>query len=229
MVFKYFLSKVIFTKSDIHYYSMSIKDYEEYIQKSGDNFGYRYGLFKILSDNFTIETATYPGSYIDITPSLFFPTTYYIDTDRKAKRFFKNKKEIFDYIERNKTYDEKINLRFFSEDYRKKFDDIISSSDLMISLYAGFISKYCKNLLKKNGLLIANNSHGDASMAQLDDDFTFFGVINYQNKKYYLKTDNLDKYFIPKKDIIVTKELLEKTNRGVGYKKPANYYLFRKK
>jgi len=63
----------------------------------------------------------------------------------------------------------------------------------------------------------------------LDDDFTFFGVINNQNKKYYLKTDNLDQYFIPKKDVVVTKALLEKTNRGVGYTKPANYYLFRKK
>jgi hypothetical protein len=98
----------------------------------------------------------------------------------------------------------------------------------MISLYAGFISKYCKNLLKKNGVLLANNSHGDASMAYLDDDLIFFGVINYQNKKYYLKTDNLDKYFILKRNITITKELLEKTNWGVGYTKPANYYLFRK-
>lgn len=91
---------------------MSINDYEEYIQKIGDNFGYRYDLFKILNDNFNIYTATYPGSYIDITPSFFFPTTYYIDTDRKAKKFFSNEKEIIDYIERNKTYDEKTILSF---------------------------------------------------------------------------------------------------------------------
>lgn len=158
-----------------------------------------------------------------------FPTTYYIDTDKKAKKFFTNEKEIIEYIERNKIYDEETHLRFYPEDYRKKFDDIIDSSDILISLYAGFISKYCKDLLKENGVLLANNSHGDASMAQLDDDFTFFGVINYKNKKYYLKTENLDEYFIPKKNIIVTKELLEKTNRGVGYTKPANYYLFRKR
>jgi len=208
---------------------MSIKDYEEYIKKSGDNFSYRYGLFKLLNDNFTIETATYPGSYIDITPSFFFPTTYYIDTDKKAKKFFTNEKEIIDYIKKNKRYDEDISMKYFPEDYRQDFDEIKYSSDLLISLYAGFISKYCKNLLKKNGLLLVNNSHGDASMAQLDNDFTFFGVINYQNKKYYLKTENLDEYFIPKKDITVTKELLEKTNKGVGYTKPANYYLFRKK
>jgi len=204
---------------------MTIKTYENYIKKLGD----RNGLFKLLNEKFSITTSSYPGSYVDITPSLFFPTTYYIDTDKKAKRFFKNEKEIIDYIEENKTYNEETNLTYFTKDYRKKFDDIIDSSDLLISLYAGFISKYCKALLKRNGLLIANNSHGDASMAQLDNDFTFVGIINYQNKKYYLKTDNLEEYFIPKKNITVTKELLEKTNRGVGYIKSANYYLFRKK
>jgi hypothetical protein len=153
----------------------SIIKYKDYMKKIGD----RYGLFKLLNDTFSITIAIYPGSYIDITPSLFFPTTYYIDTDKKAKKFFTNEKEIIEYIEENKTYDEKTNLRFYSEDYRKKFDDILDTSDLLISLYAGFISKYCKDLLKKNGVLIANNSHGDASMAQLDNDFTFFGVINY--------------------------------------------------
>jgi len=207
---------------------ISIKDYEDYIQKSGDNFGYRYGLFKILNDNFTMYTVSYPGSYIDITPSLFFPKTYYIDSDKKAKKFFSNKKEIIDYIEENKTYNEATTLRYYHEDYRKKFDDITNSSDLLISLYAGFISKYCKALLKKNGVLITNNSHGDASMAKLDNDFRLIGVVNYQNKKYYLKTENLDEYFIPKRNISVTKELLEKTNRGVGYTKSANYYLFMK-
>ena len=208
---------------------ISTKDYEEYIQKIGDNFGYRYGLFKFLNDNFKINTASYPGSYIDITPSLFFPKTYYIDSDKKAKKFFSNEKEIIYFIQENKTYSEETTFRFYPGDYRKKFDDITESSDLLISLYAGFISKYCKDLLKKNGLLLVNNSHGDASMAYLDYDLIFCGVINYQNKEYYLKTENLDLYFIPKKNITVTKEMLEKTNRGVEYTKSANYYLFRKK
>lgn len=124
---------------------MSIKTYEEYMKKVGD----RYGLFKLLNEELSINTASYPGSYIDITPSFFFSTTYYIDTDKKAKKFFENKEEILKYIDKNKTYEQRTDLRFFSEDYRKNFDDIADSSDLMISLYAGFISKYCKDLLKK--------------------------------------------------------------------------------
>jgi len=204
---------------------ISIKDYEEYIAKSGD----RYNLFKILKDNFSIKNVTYPGSYIDITPSFFFPIANYIDNDKNAKKFFKNENAILDYIEKNKTYTEDMKLKYYPEDYRNNFDEIINSSDLLISLYAGFISKYCKDILKKNGLLLANNSHGDASMAQLDNDFEFYAVINYRNNKYYLDKENLEGYFIPKKKLVVTKELLEKTNKGVGYVKSANFYLFKKK
>lgn len=91
---------------------MSIKDYEEYIQKSGNNFGYRYGFFKIMNDNFTIDTATYPGSYIDITPSFFFPTAYYIGTDKKAKKFFSNEEEIIEYIEKIKYMIKRLKLDF---------------------------------------------------------------------------------------------------------------------
>jgi len=204
---------------------ISIKNYEEYIAKIGD----RYNLFKLLKDNFSIKTIVYPGSYIDITPSFFFPTSYYIDTDKKAKKFFENEYLILEYIKKNKTYKEDIKIKYYPKDYRMNFQGIINPLDLLISLYAGFISKYCKNLLKKNGLLIANNSHGDASMAQLDNDLGFYGVINYRNKKYYLSKEGLDEYFIPKKNIIVKEELLEKTNRGIAYKKSANYYLFIKK
>ena len=208
---------------------MSINTYEEYMAKMSNHFGNRYDLFKLLNEEFSITTASYPGSYIDITPSFFFSKTYYIDIDKKAKKFFENKEVILEYIERNKTYEKKTNLIFLPQDYRNKFDDIAESSDLLISLYAGLISKYCKDLLKKNGVLLANDSHGDASMAHLDDDFTFFGVIEYQNKKYSFKTDNLDEYFITKKNITVTEEFLEKTGKGIGYKKSANYYVFFKK
>ena len=99
----------------------------------------------------------------------------------------------------------------------------------MISQYAGFISQCCKKYLKKGGILLANNSHGDASMAHLDGDFEFIGVIYRSNRQYRLTEKNLDKYFIPKKaDLKVTKAYLEKTQRGVGYTKTANAYIFRK-
>lgn len=91
------------------------------------------------------------------------------------------------------------------------------------------MSKFCKNYLKRRGLLLANNSHGDASIAILDREFSLIGVLYRANKRLYLTKKDLDAYFIPKKKIEIMVKYLEKTMKGVGYKKTANYYLFKKK
>jgi len=39
---------------------------------------------------------------------------------------------------------------------------------------------------------------------------------------------NLDEYFVPKSQIEIIKEYLEKLQKGIGYKKTADMYLFQK-
>ena len=163
-----------------------MKKYEEYIKKVGD----RNGLFSLLSKNFPIKKALYPGSYVDITPSFYFPYTVYVDNDKKAKKFFKQGEVIKEFIEKNKEYSEDSFFRYFPNDYRLKIDEDVNSFDLLISLYAGFISKYCKNYLKNGGFLLANDSHGDASMAQLDNNFRLVAVINLSDSKYIISQKN---------------------------------------
>ena len=65
--------------------SSSIALYLEYEKKMQ-----RAGLFKLLSNLYEIRRAMYPGSYIHISPSFYFPEAVYIDTDSKAKKFFKD-------------------------------------------------------------------------------------------------------------------------------------------
>jgi len=76
--------------------------------------------------------------------------------------------------------------------------------------------------------LLANNSHGDASMASIDADYKFIGVLNKRQNKYTLSEKNLDSYFIPKMPREITKEYLEKIKRGIGYTKSPTAYLFRR-
>ena len=103
------------------------------------------------------------------------------------------------------------------------------SFELLISQYAGFVSQYCKKYLKADGLLVANNSHGDASMAFLDIDYEFIGVFNKRSEnKYAMSTKNLNTYFIPKKPRVITQAYLKQIKKGVGYTKYASSYLFRK-
>jgi len=54
-----------------------------------------------------------------------------------------------------------------------------------------------------------------------------FGI-NLRNQKYYNSEKNLEQYFIPKKDILITEDLLEERQRGFGYKKTASLYLFKR-
>jgi len=201
----------------------ALKLYEKYVSKYGE----RLKLFELLAHYFEIKSALYPGSALHVTPSFFFPLTVYIDTYSKAKIFFK-KNIIDDVISARKIYLEKPIVRFYPTDFRKETNERENSFDLLISLYAGFVSKYCKRYLKIGGILIVNNSHGDASMASIDADYEFIGTIHLRNRKYYFSQKNLDQYFIPKKEVIVTEEYLEKIQHGIGYKKSASIYLFKR-
>ena len=100
--------------------------------------------------------------------------------------------------------------------------------DLLISQYAGFISNACKDYLKIGGYLLVNNSHGDAGLASIDEDYNLISTVHKVKGKYQLSDTSLEKYFVPKKDVEVTKELLFKTRKGVGYKKTAPLYVFQR-
>ena len=82
--------------------------------------------------------------------------------------------------------------------------------------------------MRQGGWLLTNNSHGDASMANLDKDYEFVGVINRRGEKFTFRAKNLEAYFVPKKDISVTKAYLEEIQRGIGYQKTAFAYIFRR-
>ena len=120
-------------------------------------------------------------------------------------------------------------IAFHFKDYQKDIKEPKESFDLLISQYAGFISLYCKHYLKVGGLLLANNNHGDASMAFLDKDYRFIGVFNKRSgNKYTFSNKNLNTYFIPKKPREITREYFLKTQKGIGYTKSPASYLFTK-
>ncbi len=52
-----------------------INQYLDYIQKIGD----RKDLYKLVANKFKVTRALYPGSHIDISPSLVIPDVTYID------------------------------------------------------------------------------------------------------------------------------------------------------
>ncbi|WP_152670742.1 class I SAM-dependent methyltransferase [Rubrobacter aplysinae] len=202
-----------------------VRMYEEYERSRGD----LSGMFSVLADAFTIDRVLYPGSYIHLSPSLIFPSVVYVDTDRRAKKFFSDRSSVETLVDARKQYDESSGITFHHADYTTALDEPDESFDLLISLYASFVSEACKRYLHVGGWLVANNSHGDASMASVDPDYEFVAAIKHRSGRYGLASRELDSYFVPKRDVEVTPELLRSTGRGVGYTKSADAYVFRRR
>ena len=187
----------------------------------------RLDLFEIIAERFNVQRALYAGSFVHITPSFVFPDVVYVDNDKQARQFF-GKPEIFKFIARRKMYPQEAKVTFHFADYRNGFDEPFETFDLLLSQYAGFVGQHCKPYLKTGGFLVANNSHGDAGLAAIDDDYQLKAVFSVRNGKHRISETNLHEYFIPKSQIQVTRDYLEKLQKGIGYKKTAGVYLFQK-
>ncbi len=199
-----------------------------YNQSYVDNDFERADLFESLKEKFNIKSALYPGSFVHITPSFSFTEVVYVDSDPRARKFFEKRDIVSDLISGKKKYDSETVFAFLSQSYTKPLELQEESFDLLISQYAGFVSQECKKYLKTGGILLANNSHGDAGMAFIDEDYEFIAAVYVKDGKYHITNRNLDSYFIPKRDIEITKKYLKELGKGIGYTKTANSYIFRR-
>ena len=187
------------------------------------------GLFREIRKKFNHDRVLYPGCYVHVTPSLVFPDVTYVDSFRNTQKFYQSS-QVKEFIEKNKKYQEKTNLKFHHQDYCKDLPEDLESFDVVISQYGGFVGMAVKKYLKKGGVLVCNDSHGDASMASIDANYELIAVYNRRtDKKFSISSKNLKEYIILKKKIKVTKESLEKTMKGVPYTKSPSGYIFRKK
>lgn len=197
-----------------------IEEYKEYTKQDP----HRLELYRLLAKSYNIKRALYPGSHIDISPSLVIRDVTYVDNFKGAIKFFSNMSIIKDFVDKNKEYKEESSIDFIGHSYNDELE--IERVDMIISQYAGFVGQACKKYLKKGGILLANDSHGDASLAFLDDDFELIAVIEYDNT---IITNDLDKYFtFARKREIDVEKIYEKM-KGPKYKLNPSNYLFRMK
>jgi hypothetical protein len=184
-------------------------------------------LFRLINERFDIHKVLYPGSYVHIAPSFIFPEVVYVDSFQKTKPFF-DEPEVAGYIKQRKEYQQEAHFTFLPQDYQDDLDLELSSFDLLISLYAGLITPACKRYVKSGGLILVNNSHGDASIAALDPELSLVGAIHQRSGIFRLDKQNLEEYFIPNQPEKFTEEKIRKSGKGVGFTKTAFMYLFRK-
>lgn len=198
--------------------------YKDYFEDTSHE---RLGLFILIAERFGCRSALYPGSFAHVTPAFVFPLTCFVDRDRDAARFFALP-GLRELVERRKVYSEEPRIRFHECDYEEGLAEAEASYDLLISLHAGFVSQHCKRYVKVGGILLVNNSHGDASMARLDPDYALAGAVSRRGERFRLAETDLESYFVPKRERSITREYLEKTRRGVAFTRRAYAYAFRR-
>ncbi len=117
-------------------------------------------------------------------------------------------------------------IRFLRSDYTDDLGLAPGSFDLLVSLYAGFVSEHCTDQLRVGGTLLVNPSHGDAAMASIDPRYELSGVVESSSGEYRVRTAELETYLIPKKPVELSPGLLHERGRGIAYTRSAFAYLF---
>ncbi len=188
--------------------------------------GDRWRLFRAVGAAVPARSVLYPGSYVDLAPSFVFPKVTYVDLDRRAARFFADAAGVRELIASHEGSPADPELAFQHADYSSDLGLEPESFDLLVSLYAGFISEHCTRYLRRGGTLLVNPSHGDAAMASLDERYELAGVVTSRDGDYRVSTKDLDTYLVPRREAAVTRDSLHASGRGVAYTRSAFAYLF---
>lgn len=188
--------------------------------------GDRSGLFHAVRDRWSPARVLYPGSYVDLSPATAFGEVVFVDTDRRAARFFTDANLVAEELEGRRPYGAG-GVRFIHADYTTPLPLADESFDLLISLYAGRVWDNCRRYLAPGGLLLANTSHGDASLAALDSSLELVAAIHARGSTYRLVTEDLGEYLVPKDPAKADPAGIRASGRGIGYTKSAFAYAFR--
>ena len=194
--------------------------------KQDQHTGDRLRLFTAVGAAFPVSSVLYPGSYVDVAPSFVFDDVTYLDADRRAARFFGDQPGVDQIIAQHRQPGSPTKWRFIHADYTSDLPLSDGHFDLLVSLYAGFVSEHCTRHLRPGGYLLVNPSHGDAAMASIDTRYRLVAVAKARSGRYTVSSDQLDAYLTPKRPTTITADSLHASGRGIAYTKPAFAYLF---
>ncbi len=198
--------------------------------KQNQHEGDRRRLFRAVADEVGAKNALYAGSFVDVSASFVFANVTYVDSNKPAAKFFADQSGVEEIIGSQKPRSvANSEFRFLGADYTEDLDLNDDAFDLLVSLYAGFVSEHCTRYLKVGGTLLVNSSHGDVAMAALDERYLLRAVVKKTSADGYLiDSRDLHQYLIPKKSQEITAELLHELGRGIAYTRSPFAYLFQR-
>lgn len=190
-------------------------------------------VFRKIRDVFHVQRVLYPGGYLHITPSLFFPSVCYVDSLAGIADALADP-DLRRHIAEHRDYPEAPEILSYQQDYHTFTSEPEASFDLLISLNAGLISQASKRFLASGGLLLVNDEHYDARHAFVDPDYVLSAVFAGESLSMETSESKLDAYFKTACGTALTLEMVESdVNRPPSRAKfkpakSAAVYLFRK-
>lgn len=152
----------------------------------------------------------------------------YVDVDRRAARFFGDGELLRAELSTLRPEGADAGqVAFLHADYATPLPLPDASFDLLISLFAGPVWDRCRRYLRPGGLLLANASHGDASLAALDPDLRLVAAVLHRDGRYRLDVEGLDGYLVARRPETAAPEAIRRAGRGIAYTRPAFAYVFR--
>lgn len=188
--------------------------------------GDRSNLFAAVADAWAPTTALYPGSYLDLAPSTAIASVTYVDTDRRAARFFADGDLVAAELAGRTRPGAGREVVFHQADYTEPLPCAEGSFDLLVSLFAGPFWDHCARYLPPGGHLLANASHGDASIAALDPRLRLVAAVQHRGNDYRLDREELDRFLVPKRPERADAAEIRRQGRGIAYTRPAFAYVF---
>lgn len=178
----------------------------------------RKGLFELISKEYPGGNVLYPGCSMHITPSFVFQHVVYVDQSKEAKEFFANDQAVRELITDSKIYKTASYYRFLSGDYTiwpLALEDC--SFDILISLYAGNVIRYCKRYVRYGGIIVSNNFHDEALDALKQEDLRLIGYIRKAKNKYTLYKDDPNAVLKHRDEAKVQKLCIKNRNGSMWY------------
>ena len=191
-----------------------------------DSIGDRTELFAAVAEIWHPEQALYIGSYLDLSPSTAIPTVTYVDTDRRAARFFANNDLVASELADRTNYEVAPTVGFLHANYTEPLPLPAAHFDLLISLFTTPGWDHCKPHMKPHALLLANTSHGEASLAALDPQLELVAVVRHRDGKYRLAREKLNTFLVPKNPFHADSDHIRSIGRGIAYTRSAFAYVF---
>lgn len=180
----------------------------------------RAELFKVIALEFRPRAVLYPGCFVHVTPSFYFPQVVYVDRNTQAAQFFARQKAVTGLIQRRKTYRQSAWYRFLAQDFTQPLPLPESSFDLLLALFAIDDPLPCARYLKPGGLFLTNRPP-----AAMTSQFSLLTTIYARHGKYHLAASDSRAAHPPQP---ATLKSIRQGNRGLEYVEQEVYSLFKK-